>query len=139
MKTAQTAAALALFALMGNAYADTATCPPISTIKQEASGNGYTYLAPGPNGQNWEGVNPQAQSSFLADSQFKNAKYKDDTKAVICSYEGEGAAGVRVTLKPVKDWSKAPNTSWKDVVEDTLKNAECRASDISQCSFTYSK
>ena len=133
MKLAQTAAALTLFALMGNAYADTdtATCPPIASIKQEASGDGYTYLAPGPNGLNWEGLNPQAQVSYLAASQFKNAKYKNETQAVICSYEGAGDAAVRVTLKPLKDWKKAPNTSWKDV--------ECNASDISQCSFTYTK
>lgn len=131
MKIALTAGSLALVAMMGNAYAETATCPSISTISQQAlPSGGYSYAAPGPNGQTWAGENPQAESSYLADSTFTDAQYKDETKAVICSYEGAGNAGVRVTLKPVKSRAAASGTNWSGV--------ECKASDISKCSFTYS-
>ncbi|WP_347169783.1 hypothetical protein AAHI06_26135 [Pseudomonas salmasensis] len=131
MKIALTAGAFTLLALMGNAYADTATCPPISTIKQKSMGedSGYSYTAPGPNGLTWEGENPQAKPNYLDDSKFTDAQYKAETKAVICSYEGEGDAGVRVTLKPVNDWAAASGTQWDGVF--------CKSTDISKCSFTY--
>ncbi|WP_300629502.1 DUF3757 domain-containing protein [Pseudomonas sp.] len=130
MKIALAAGALAMFALMGNAYADTATCAPISTIKQtEMSGGGYSYSAPGPNGLTWTGENPQAQSHYLDESKFTDANYKSATQAVICSYEGPGDAGVRVTLKPVNNWAAAPGTVWKGTF--------CADHDISKCSFTF--
>ncbi|UII71109.1 DUF3757 domain-containing protein [Pseudomonas sp. HN11] len=129
MKIALTAGAFAMLALMGNAYAATATCPPISTITQtEMSGGGYSYSATGPSGLTWTGENPQGQSNYLDDSKFTDAYYKSETKAVICSYEGPGDAGVRVALKPVENWAPAPGTQWN--------GNSCKDSDISKCSFT---
>ncbi|MBV4479761.1 DUF3757 domain-containing protein [Pseudomonas khavaziana] len=130
MRIALTAGAFAMLALTGNAYAATATCPPISTIKQTEMGEGgYSYSAPGPNGLTWEGENKEAKPSYLDESKFTDAKYKDETKAVICSYEGSGDAGVRVALKPVNSWAAAPGTQWNDDF--------CKNSDISKCSFIY--
>jgi hypothetical protein len=121
---------MALTLLIGNAYADTGTCPHPATVKQSAlDGGGFSYSAPGPNGRMWQGENEYAAQDYLDTIQFNNAAFKADTAAVICSYEGQGEAAVRLTLKPVKDWKAAAGTSWS--------GQQCTASDISRCSFEY--
>jgi hypothetical protein len=132
MRTKIVASVLFTMALMGNAYADTATCPPISTIKQTAlSGGGFSYSAPGPNQRSWTGENQEAKEDYL-ESKYTDALYKESTKAVVCSYEGEGPRGVRVALRDFKDWKPALNTAWD-------KDYFCKNSDISKCSFEYTK
>ncbi|WP_223485496.1 DUF3757 domain-containing protein [Pseudomonas sp. A-RE-19] len=132
MKIKMAVGVVAVIGLMGNAYAATATCPSIDKISQKPmAGGGFEYFAQGPTGstQKWTGENQQAQESYLKDSTFTDANYKESTKAVICTYEGEGDAGVRVVLKEFNDFKPATN-SW---------NAEfCKNADITKCQFKYS-
>ncbi len=123
----------AMMALMGNVYADTATCPSIKQITQKAlAGGGFEYFADGPNGSKlqWTGENPQAQADYLKDSDFTDAYIKTSTKAVICTYEGKGDAGVRVALKEFHD-AKPAGSGWQ--------NDSCKNSDPSKCAIDYSK
>lgn len=116
----------------GQVYADTATCPHVATIKQQAlAGGGFSYSAAGPEQRTWTGENEYAEETYLKDVHFNDAKYKADGQAVICSYEGEGDAGVRLVLKPFNQWKPAAGTAWQG---DT-----CKASDISKCAFSYLK
>ena len=124
----------AMMALMGNVYAAEATCPPIEKITQKPlAGGGFEYFAAGPNGSNlqWTGENQEAKEHFLKDSKFTDASNKTSTKAVICTYEGAGDAGVRVVLKAFNDVKPLTGTTWKD---DFCKNP-----DISKCAFKYSE
>ncbi|NVZ62242.1 DUF3757 domain-containing protein [Pseudomonas gingeri] len=122
--------ALALFT--GNVYADIATCPHIATIRQyPLEEAGFRYEAPGPESRTWTGENEYADESYLAAVHFANAKLNTDTQAVICSYEGEGDAGVRVALKPFNQLKPAPGTAWQ--------GQDCTNPDISRCSFEYMK
>ncbi|MDO7896438.1 DUF3757 domain-containing protein [Pseudomonas citrulli] len=128
IKTALMAMALST----GYVYADIATCPHIATIKQvPLQGGGFSYSAPGPDQRTWEGENEYADESYLATVHFTNAGYNASKQSVICSYEGEGDAGIRLALKPFNQWGPAPGTAWQ--------GETCTAADISQCSFSYAK
>ncbi len=116
----------------GYVYADIATCPHVATIKQQAlQDSGFSYSAPGPEQRTWTGENEYANESYLADVHFSDARFKADGQAVICSYEGEGDAGIRLVLKPINQWKPAAGTTWQ--------GETCTASDISKCSFEYMK
>ncbi|MGY2182025.1 DUF3757 domain-containing protein [Pseudomonas agarici] len=121
---------IALFT--GNAYADTATCPHTATIKEQPlKDGGFSYSAPGPEGRMWTGENEYAAKSYLGEVNFTNAKFNTDSQAVICSYEGDGEAGIRLALKPFNQWKAANGTAWQ--------KQDCADSDISKCSFEYQK
>ena len=116
----------------GYVYANIATCPHVATIKQQAlQDSGFSYSAPGPEQRMWTGENEYAKESYLTAVHFNDARFKADGQAVICSYEGEGYAGIRLSLKPVNQWKPAPGTVWQ--------GETCTASDISKCSFEYMK
>ncbi|MGE8068715.1 hypothetical protein [Pseudomonas sp. NPDC089569] len=126
----------ALMALAGNTFADTTSCPQVSDIKQSRMDiGGYVYTADGPRGQVWNGENDHAEASYLKDSNFSGAQYKEKTDqrnsmdAVICDYEGSGAAGVRLVLKPVHEWQPADGSNWTD--------KSCQSTDVAKCSFNH--
>jgi hypothetical protein len=123
---------IAIAMCTGYAYADTATCPHVATVKQQAlQDNGFSYSAPGPEQRMWTGENEYANESYLADVHFTDARFKADGQAVICSYEGAGDAGIRLVLKPFNQWKPATGTAWQ--------GETCKALDISKCSFEYTK
>ncbi|MCQ6257540.1 DUF3757 domain-containing protein [Pseudomonas sp. Q11] len=115
----------------GYVHADIATCPHVATIKQQALDSGFSYSAPGPEQRMWTGENEYADENYLTKVHFTDARFNTNSQAVICSYEGEGDAGVRLALKPFNQWKAAAGTAWQ--------GETCKASDISKCSFEYMK
>ncbi|WP_420234790.1 hypothetical protein ACN079_11365 [Pseudomonas sp. ABY48] len=123
---------IAITLFTGYVYADIATCPHVATIKQQAlQDGGFSYSAPGPEQRMWTGENEYANESYLIAVHFNDARFKADGQAVICSYEGEGDAGIRLVLKPFNQWKPAAGTAWQ--------GETCAAPDISKCSFEYMK
>ncbi|KPA97211.1 MULTISPECIES: DUF3757 domain-containing protein [Pseudomonas] len=127
-----TSLAVLTLALAGQAWAETpvltATCPRAGDINQHPGSEGYTYDAKGPGGSQWTGENPETGIEYKV--AFVSASYKASTQAVICDYEGDGDAGIRLTLKAVQDWKPSPDTDWKD--------GFCKSGETSRCGFSYS-
>lgn len=130
-RLATSLAALTL-ALAGQAYAEnpvmTATCPQAGDINQHSGSEGYIYDAQGPGGSQWLGENPETETAYKV--VFISASYKASTQAVICDYEGDGDAAIRLTLKAVQDWKPSQDTDWKD--------GFCKSGQTSRCGFSYS-
>ena len=89
--TTMSAGIITMMALMGNAYAATTACPAVSDIKQTDDGNGFSYTAAAPNGQQWVGGNPMADESDLKNVTFKMAAIRTNASKtfVACDYEGK--------------------------------------------------
>ncbi len=126
----------AMLAVTGHAYAQTSSCPNPADIKQyRMDMGGYSYVADGPLDQKWTGENETSQELRMASLEFTAAHYKamnderNSMPAVICDYEGAGYDAVRLTLKPVHQFSPATNTSWQD--------DNCKANDHLKCAFNH--
>ncbi|WP_438869898.1 hypothetical protein [Pseudomonas sp. L1(2025)] len=153
-------AGMALMALAGIAQADTATCPPVSTIKatpytdpNPQIPDGYEYKAPGPAGQTWEGQSPATLDTYLEPKyQLGLVGAKIANGKVFCLYGGtaekEKAEPADKVSRPfiklqlsMSGLEKAEGTQWNNGIcgaqegADALENPK-RLS-VSDCSFKY--
>lgn len=119
---------ITMMALMGNAYAATTACPAVSDIKQTADGNGFSYTAAAPNGQQWVGGNPRAEESDLKNVTFKMASIRTNASKIFvaCDYEGKKDEAVRISLT-TKPAAKPVGTAWK--------GNECKENNQELCTF----
>ena len=119
---------MASMVLMGNAYANTITCPAAAEIKQAAKGQGFTYSAPAPHGQQWIGENPMADETDLKNITFKMAAIRQNSDGehyVACDYEGKKDETVRIALK-TREAAKPIGGTWK---------TECKEANPTHCTF----
>ncbi|MQU62263.1 DUF3757 domain-containing protein [Pseudomonas sp. FSL R10-1350] len=126
--TKMSAGIITMMALMGNAYAATTACPAVSDIRQTADGNGFSYTAAAPNGQQWVGGNPMADESDLKNVTFKMASIRTNASKtfVACDYEGKKDEAVRMSLT-TKPAAKPVGTAWK--------GNECKENNQELCTF----
>ena len=126
--TTMSAGIITMIALMGNAYAATTACPAVSDIKQTADGNGFSYTAAAPNGQQWVGENLMADESDLKNVTFKMASIRTNASKtfVACDYEGKKDEAVRMSLT-TKSVAKPVGTAWK--------GNECKENNQELCTF----
>ncbi|PIB56370.1 DUF3757 domain-containing protein [Pseudomonas sp. 2995-1] len=127
---------LAMLTVTGHVFAQTSSCPKPADIKQyRMDKGGYHYVADGPLDQKWAGENETAKELRMASLEFTAANYKpinderNSMPAVICDYSGAGDDALRLVLKPVHQFSHAPNTFWEANY--------CKANDNLKCMFNH--
>ena len=144
--------ALISLAAIGNAYADSTTCPAVAGIKQVQDEQGYIYTAPGPNNRLWVGSNPYAEEHHLETFEFTRGLYRDvssegNSFVVSCDYEGEEfLAFTRLTLYSFNDWKPAEKTAWvvasktasSAAYEKAQQRQTCTSLNQKDCTFEYS-
>lgn len=147
MKLKSLAMSATLFSILcGSAIAATTECPSAKNITQEAlPSGGYSYKAPGPDGHEWVGENPEGQQGDLKTFVFTAAAYRakssqGNTDVVSCDFEGAAQdAFARMTLYSFRDWKAAPGTAWQETSPAPDRVESCGSKDQKACAFEYSK